>query len=416
MGLIRFLLTALGTRALQQQQRQEEDREEEESTSLGGGGGRVGREGGRREMEKQPLGAGHRSRSGRRPPRVSCSPPPTVTGPAAPRPEAPGTQPAPGEHGFLGTISAPAATGPRTPALPSSSPLLPGAPTSDCRQLARAALPWSPGSSPTRPLALPPAPRRARVPWSRLRPDVWSRSPPRRGQDAAVAEPPEGPVLDAAAAPPLPDPARHPQILTGYFEAASTTDLAAGRGRRGVRAGARQAGQRRAGGVHKDMAGRRARSTVASVLASGGGPSDSGWRGRGQAIALTSPHSPVPGPATPECTHSAPGQSFALSAAARAPPLILYPIPRPLPIHSRGGARAPFASHSSGRCNQSSPSHPFLRPSQAGSAPARPPNAIGQVPPARVLTVGVGPEWVRPHPSGSRVTSDKTSWYLCGRD
>ena len=164
LGLIRFLLTALGTRALQQQQRQEEDGEEEESTSLLGGGGRVGREGGRREMEKQPLGAGHRSRSGRRPPRVSCSPPPTVTGPAAPRPEAPGTRPAPGEQGFLSTISAPAAAGPRTPALPSRSPLLPGAPTPECRQLASDRPSPVTRVEPAAPATLPPALRRAGVP------------------------------------------------------------------------------------------------------------------------------------------------------------------------------------------------------------------------------------------------------------
>lgn len=47
-GLIRFLLTALGDRALQQQQQEEEEdgEEEEESTSLLGerGEGRVGRQ------------------------------------------------------------------------------------------------------------------------------------------------------------------------------------------------------------------------------------------------------------------------------------------------------------------------------------------------------------------------------------
>lgn len=56
------------------------------------------------------------------------------------------------------------------------------------------------------------------------------------------------------------------------------------------------------------------------------------------------------------------------------------------------GVRArSFASHSSGRCNPSPPSYPFARPSPAGCAPAQPPDTIGQVPPAQVLTGGGRP-------------------------
>ncbi|KAG3269271.1 hypothetical protein H1C71_022150, partial [Ictidomys tridecemlineatus] len=41
---------------------------------------------------------------------------------------------------------------------------------------------------------------------------------------------------------------------------------------------------------------------------------------------------------------------------------------------------------------------PALRTLVAGSAPAQPPDAIGQVPPALVLTGGRRPGWGRPHP------------------
>lgn len=81
LGLIRFLLTALGDQALKQQQQQrkeEEDREEEEEYKSP-----PRRRGGRKRKAtrngKETTWGPAPSRSGRRPPRVSRSLPPAVT-------------------------------------------------------------------------------------------------------------------------------------------------------------------------------------------------------------------------------------------------------------------------------------------------------------------------------------------------
>lgn len=272
LGLIRFLLTALGTQALQQQQEEEEDGEEEESTSLlrGGGGGRQATRNGKATTRGRapgqvgaPASPGQLLPSPRRN-RTRCSPPPALRllGPSQ----------SPGSTGSPGPFSTAVATGPADPSVPlelaapsgRSNPRFPSARLGP-------PFPGHPAGAEHDAPAGPASGSRARRGPSELpRAGRLEPLPSAPGPRCRCPRAPEGPGLDAAAAPLLLTPPAAPR----YLRAASTTDLAAGRGRRGGRAGALEARQRRPGRVQDDVARQRARRTGALVLASGGLPSD----------------------------------------------------------------------------------------------------------------------------------------------
>lgn len=191
LGLIRFLLTALGDQALKQQQQQrkeEEDREEEE------------------EYKSPPRRRGRRKRKATRNGRDHLGPGSVQVGaPASPGQSLPSPRrnltrrsppPAPRLLGPCQSRGAPLPQhhfpprrppAPRTPRGPrarrssrdSQLPIPDSSP--------RAALPQSLGPSQTRRPAPPPAPGRAGAPHSHLGPGV-------RGRDAAVPEPPKAGV------------------------------------------------------------------------------------------------------------------------------------------------------------------------------------------------------------------------------
>ncbi|XP_078231554.1 uncharacterized protein LOC144582820 [Callithrix jacchus] len=397
LDLIRFLLTALGARALQQQQQQQEEVEveEEESTSLlGGGGGRP------REKKEQPLPAGHRAPSTQQVEALDQPlPSPAVTRPAAPRPGLLGPGQSLGEHRFPGTSFSLAATGlldpsvpPRArrsserpnPRLPSArpGPPIPGQP---------------PGTSPTRRAA--PRSGSPRVPEPL--PGAQGRDPavpelPRARGSAPLQPPPPPPGLGAPSPPLRPRPA--PRDTYGLLLGRLGPQTAAGRGaaRQGGgaggsgAAGSPSAPGRRCGAEDRENGG----LGRALELAAGG----AGWRARGSDERAHFSTQPGARPSVPSCARSTPGQSFALSAAARAPPLVLWPPPNPHPF-CRGARARPSSPRPGGAASPGAPSPATPAPA-AGSAPALPPDAIGQVPAARVRTRG-GRRGGEAAPSGS---------------
>ncbi|TKC50638.1 hypothetical protein EI555_011571, partial [Monodon monoceros] len=226
---------------------------------------------GHEKWKSNHSGPGGRTPGGsrRRPHRVSRSPPPAVTRPAAPcTPRAPrllGPSQSPGSTGSPAPFSGPAATGPEDPSAPLELAAAPGRP--------------NPRFPSTRPR--PPFPGRVSGAAPLL---ARALTPPSRAPKARGSTPLQPLLL-------LTPPAAH-----RYLRVANTTDPAAGR-TRGGRAGAREGRRLQAG---------RAEGTPTPPGGDCGGrgpqelaPSGSEWRGRDQASALTSPHSPVPGPASP---------------------------------------------------------------------------------------------------------------------
>lgn len=175
-------------------------------------------------------------------------------------------------------------------------------------------LPRSPGpAEPDAPAG--PASGRAGALRSCQGPDVWSRSPPRRGRDAAVPEPPRAgcpPPLHPSPSGPRPPPRDTYGLLPPQTRPPGGGEGAAGRGRGRLRGG--------------ELA-----ECTTTWPAEGRGPGAGlGGSALGLGVARTGSSerahvSTQPGarPSSPQCTHSAPGQSLAPSAAARAPPLIL---------------------------------------------------------------------------------------------
>ncbi|XP_024600311.1 basic proline-rich protein-like [Neophocaena asiaeorientalis asiaeorientalis] len=211
-------------------------------------------------MEKQPLGARGPDTGRVAPPAAPGQPlpsprrNPTCRSLHPPRPEAPGTQPEPGEHRIPGTIFGPGGHRPRGPQRSPRASRCSRAPQSPIPvNSTPAALPRSPGR------VSGAAPLRARA-----------LTPPSRAQKARGSTPLQPLLL-------LTPPAAH-----RYLRVANTTDPAAGR-TRGGRAGAREGRRLQAG---------RAEGTPTPPGGGCGGrgpqelaPSGSEWRGRDQGCA-----------------------------------------------------------------------------------------------------------------------------------
>lgn len=328
LGLIRFLLTAFGAKRYSSSSKR---RRWWRKATRNGKGTTRGRGLDTRRVAA-PVAPGQPLPSPRRnPTRRSLPPTPRFLGPSQ----------SPGSTSSSAPFSGPAA--PRTPAFPSSSPLLPGAPTPDSLQLAPdspspVTWPWRAG------LAGQPRLRGAPETLGAASDRVSGAGPHR----ARAATPPSQAPGTRGSKPLQPLLLLTPPAAPRYLRAASTTDPAAGR-RRGGGAGARKGRRRRAG---------RADCTPTPPGGGCGGPgpqefapSGSEWQGRGQASPLTSPHSPVPGPGCPvQCPRRAPTPRRArasLFLLRRAPRLSFY-ILFPTPIPSRRDARARPTSHSSG--------------------------------------------------------------------
>lgn len=371
-------------------------------------------------------GGGHErwkgSRSGRAPGQVGAPaapgqllPSPRVTGPAAlrPRPRASWDParawgaPAPQHHFRPRRPHAPRI--PRTPAFPSSPPLPPGAPTPESRRLASGSpFPGHPAQlSPTRRPAPPPG---APGPFGAASGRMSGAAPLRAGAATPPPPSPREPGARRRCTPPPPGPARRPGILTGCF-----------RRRPGRRAG--EKGQRGGGAGGSAAASwlsarrrgrRRARRAGARVLASGGRPSDSGWRGRGPASALTSPHSPAPGPAPRNAPTPRRARAWLL-LPRRAPHLSFYslfPAPQPRPS---GCARAHWRHTARGGVTNPRPPAPSPDP-RRGLRPCPAPRCHWPGPAGPGADGQRGPGWPGPHLSGSRAANEPTIWSLCGRD
>ncbi|KAL0597532.1 Zinc finger protein [Plecturocebus cupreus] len=308
-------------------------------------------------------------------------PSPAVTRPAAPRPAAPALgswDPARawGSTGYPAPFSASRPPAPRTPAFPRELAAPPGAPIPGSHQLAPGPpVPGQPpGTSPTRSgsprVPEPPPGTQDRDPAVPELPRARGSTPP---------QPPQPPPGPGAPSPRRPRPA--PRDTYGLL-----------RGRLGPqtcgRAGAREGRERRAHRVHHvAAAGRRAEDGGLGrvlELAAGG----AGWRARGLGAR---PSVPVVRPllAGPELRSLCRGARPASHFMASSPP------PSPLP----GCARPPRVTQPRRR-SQSRRSPPRTPAPAAGSAPALPPDAIGQVAAARVRTRG-GRRGGEAAPSGS---------------